>query len=48
MFNDNNDNRVEKELLNKEKKTNGFDLKQAINPTQSLEDIMKDFNIDED
>ena len=36
------------ELLNKEKKTNGFDLKQAINPTQSLEDIMKDFNIDED
>ena len=42
------ENAFANELLNKEKKTNGFDLKQAINPTESLEDIMKDFDLDED
>lgn len=29
-------------------KTNGFDLKEAVNPTESLEDIMKSFNLDDE
>lgn len=42
------ENAFANQLLNKEKMTNGFDLKKAVNPTESLEDIMKDFDLDED
>ena len=36
------------ELLHKEKdSSNGFDLKEAVNPTESLEEIMKSFNLDD-
>lgn len=44
----NEENAFANQLLKKEKKTNGFDLKQAVNPTESLEDIMKDFNFDDE
>lgn len=36
------------QILGEEAKTDGFDLKEAVNPTESLEEIMKAFNLDED
>lgn len=37
------------QILHRENNTNGFDLKEAVNPTESLEDIMKAFDFyDED
>ncbi len=35
-------------LGNVEQKTDGFDLKEAVNPTESLEEIMKAFDLDDD
>lgn len=40
-------NAYAKQILNNGNKKSGFDLKEAINPTLSLEDIMKDFDIDD-
>ena len=39
-------NALAKQIINgdEEYKNNGFDLKEAVNPTESLEDIMKDFD----
>lgn len=39
-------NALAKQILNNgdEYKNNGFDLKEAVNPTESLEEIMKDFD----
>lgn len=35
-------------LGSKKETTNGFDLKEAVNPTESLEEIMKSFDLDDD
>ena len=41
------DNAYAKALIRK-KKSNGFDLKEALNPTEDLAEIMKDFNFFDD
>ena len=43
-----NTNAFAKQLLHEEQKSNGFDLSEAVTPTESLEDIMKSFDLDED
>lgn len=45
---DEDDNAYAKVLIRKKKSNSGFDLKEALNPTEDLAEIMKDFNFFDD
>ena len=46
--NDEQDNAYSKELIRSKKQVSGFDLKEALNPTEDLAEIMKDFGFLDD
>lgn len=45
---DEDDNAYSKALIRKKKSNSGFDLKEALNPTEDLAEIMKDFDFFDD
>lgn len=45
---DEDDNAYSKALIRKKKSASGFDLKEALNPTEDLAEIMKDFDFFDD